>query len=243
VPVSALLVSLVGRVNPGYGGARVVDTLIGAAIGVVAVLVSPSAPTPRDIVSVALPPLARCSAILRTLASGIGLPWSHVEAEAWRQAALGSVDEISAARRNHEAHRLNARWNARAYAERAVLDRAEAALRTAERIAIHTRSIARALLDGAANARPMPGLGEMLESTATAVDSYAAWVASSDQPAERQRLGEAIGAADDTFARILARVQERWGNDASRWLTFGLILALSQRILAEISYFAPPRTD
>src|SRR6202451_1476244 len=41
VPVSALLVFLVGRATPGYGGERIVDTLIGAAIAVIAVLLSP----------------------------------------------------------------------------------------------------------------------------------------------------------------------------------------------------------
>src|SRR5579875_4070047 len=44
VPVSALLVFLVGRATPGYGGERIVDTLIGSGVAVIAVLLSPSAP-------------------------------------------------------------------------------------------------------------------------------------------------------------------------------------------------------
>ena len=36
-PVSALLVFLVGRVTPGYGADRIIDTLIGAAVAVIAV--------------------------------------------------------------------------------------------------------------------------------------------------------------------------------------------------------------
>src|SRR6202046_1803381 len=44
VPVSALLVFLVGRATPGYGGERIVDTLIGAGVAVIAVMLSPSAP-------------------------------------------------------------------------------------------------------------------------------------------------------------------------------------------------------
>jgi hypothetical protein len=28
---------------------------------------------------------------------------------------------------------------------------------------------------------------------------------------------------------------ERWGNDTTQWLTFGVTLAMSQRILAEVA--------
>ena len=65
VPVSALLVFLVGRATPGYGGERIVDTLIGAAVAVIAVLLSPSAPGPDAVMSRALVPLRRCTEILR----------------------------------------------------------------------------------------------------------------------------------------------------------------------------------
>jgi hypothetical protein len=44
-----------------------------------------------------------------------------------------------------------------------------------------------------------------------------------------------VHAADDTFTRALARVQERWGSDPARWFTFGMTLAVSQRILAGAS--------
>ena len=47
VPVSALLVFAVGSAVPDYGGQRVVETLIGSAVAVLAVLASPSAPARR----------------------------------------------------------------------------------------------------------------------------------------------------------------------------------------------------
>ena len=40
VPVSALLVFLIGRATPGYGGERIVETLIGAGVAVIAVLLT-----------------------------------------------------------------------------------------------------------------------------------------------------------------------------------------------------------
>jgi hypothetical protein len=94
--------------------------------------------------------------------------------------------------------------------------------------------MARALVDGSGHARPMPALSAMLAKTAAATEAYTAWVASAGTPADRQILAKAVRAADDTLSGALARVQERWGNDPAQWLTFGITLAMSQRILAEV---------
>jgi uncharacterized membrane protein YccC len=233
VPVSALLVFLVGRTTPGYGGERIIDTLIGAAVAVIAVLLSPSAPGPGAVMSKALTPLRRCTEILRAVSAGLGSPWTPGQADSWRQDAAALIDTIAAARREHQGDRLSTRWNARARRERAALGRAEEALLSGERIAIYTRSMARALVDGSGGARPMPTLSAMLAKTASATEAYTAWVASAGTPADRQLLAKAVHAADDTLGSALARVQERWGNDPAQWLTFGMTLAMSQRILAE----------
>jgi uncharacterized membrane protein YccC len=234
IPVSALLVILVGRATPGYGGERIVDTLIGAAVAVIAVLLTPSAPGPDAVMSRALTPLRRCSELLRAVSTGIGSPWTPEQADSWRRDASALVDAIAATRRDHEEHRLSTRWNARARRERAALGRADEALLSAERIAIYARSMARALVDGSAHARPMPTLSGMLAKTASATEAYTAWVASPGTPADRRILAEAVHAADDALSRALARVQERWGSDPAQWLTFGMTLAMSQRILAEV---------
>jgi aryl-alcohol dehydrogenase-like predicted oxidoreductase len=42
------------------------------------------------------------------------------------------------------------------------------------------------------------------------------------------------GASASSSSRALARVQQRWGNDPAQWLSFGMTLAMSQRILAEV---------
>jgi hypothetical protein len=235
VPVSALLVFLVGRATPGYGGERIVDTLIGAGIAVIAVLLSPSAPGPDAVMSRALAPLRRCTELLRAVGTGIGSPWTPAQAASWRLDAVALVDTIATARREHESDRLSTRWNARARRERALLGRADEALLSAQRVAIYTRSMTRALVDGSDNARPMPTLGSMLDETASATEAYTTWVASGDTPADRRVLAEAVHAADDTLGSALARVQERWRNDPAPWLTFGMTLAMSQRILAEVA--------
>jgi hypothetical protein len=90
-------------------------------------------------------------------------------------ASLALIDTIATARRDHEGLRLSTRWNARARRERAALGRAEEALLSGERIAIYTRSMPRALVDGSGNAHPMPTLSAMLATTASATGAYTAW--------------------------------------------------------------------
>ncbi len=102
VPGSALLVFLVGRATPGYGGERIVDTLIGARVAVIAVLLSPSAPEPDAVMSRAITPLRRRTQILRAIRTGIRSPWTSGQADSWRVDAIGLIDTIAAARRGHE---------------------------------------------------------------------------------------------------------------------------------------------
>lgn len=234
VPVSALLVFLVGRTTPGYGGDRIVDTVIGSGIAVFAVLLSPSAPEAQAVVADVLAPLRRCRDVLGAIGTGIGAAWTPAQAAEWRSQANGLVEAIAQARQAYDAHRLHARWNARAQRAVPLLDRTGEALAAEERIAIHTRSIARALQDGSGHARPMPGLGSLLEATAAAVGAYESWVASEDAPAARRALSDAVRAADERLDETLTRVQQRWGSDAAQWLTFGTVLAMSQRALAEV---------
>ena len=234
VPISALLVFLIGQVTPGYAGERIVDTLIGAGVAVIAVLLSPSAPAPDSVMSQALAPLHRCTEILRAIGTGIGSTWTRGQADSWRQDAIALIDTIATARGEQEGFRLSTRWNARARRERAALGQADEALLSGQRIAIYTRSMARALLDGSDNAHPMPALSAMLANTASATEAYTVWVASADTPADRRHLADAVHAADDTLGSALARVQQRWGNNPAQWLTFGMTLAMSQRILAEV---------
>jgi hypothetical protein len=201
---------------------------------VVAVLLSPSAPGPDAIMSKALTPLRRCGEILRLVSAGIGSPWTPDQAASWRLDAITLVDTIATARGEHQGDRVSARWNARARRERAALGRADEALLSGERIAIYTRSMARALVDGSGHARPMPTLSEMLAKTASATEAYTTWVASAGTPADRRILAETVRAADDALSGTLARAQERWGSDPAQWLTFGTTLAMSQRILSEV---------
>jgi hypothetical protein len=81
----------------------------------------------------------------------------------------------------------------------------------------------------------MPAVGAMLVSAASAIEAYTVWVASPGESADRQRLSDAIRVAGQTSGQAVARAQRRWRDDPAQWLTFGTILAMSQRILAEVS--------
>lgn len=235
VPVSALLAFVVSRLTPGYGGQRVIDTLIGAGIALVVVLLSPSAPAPDTITAQAQAPIRRCGEVLGAIAAGLQSQWTRDQALSWREEAFTLIATTAKARKDHDAQQLSARWNARAYRERPVLERAQQAVAVGEHVAMYTRSIARALVDGSDAARPMPVLSAMLTSTVSAIGAYEAWVSSRDGPNDRKRLEETLGAADDSLGTSLALAQERWGADAARWLTFGTVLAMSQRILGQLS--------
>ena len=149
----------------------------------------PSAPAPDAVLSHALAPLRGCTQILRAVGAGITSTWTPGQADSWRLDAAALIDTIATARREHDRFRLSTRWNARARRQRPALGQAEEALRSGERIAICTRSMARALADGSGHAHPMPALGAMLASTASATAAYAAWLAShgeSDPPGHRR---------------------------------------------------------
>jgi uncharacterized membrane protein YgaE (UPF0421/DUF939 family) len=235
VPVSALLVFALGSAIPGYAGRRVVDTLIGSAIAVLAVLASPSAPEAERVVSDAVAPLSKCHDLLVEIGSAIGSVWTLQQAQVWRKDGLELIQATSLARRTHEGYLLTARWNARAHRHRHVLERADEGLRIGELIATQTRSIARALVDAAPDARPMPAVGTMLVSTATSVEAYARWIASPGESADLQRLSDAIRVAGDTLGQAVAQTQPRWRDEPTQWLTFGTILAMNHRILTEVS--------
>jgi hypothetical protein len=208
--------------------------LIGAAVAVAAVVLSRAAPAADAIIDEAVGPLRRASEILRAVSVGISEPWTVDHASSWRADALGLVDVVARARQVYEGRRVSARWNTRARRGREALERAEGALRAGNRVGVYCRSLTRALVDGSTDSRPMPTLSAMLARTASAVDGYVEWVASADIPADRQQLSDRVRDADATLGVALDRAQHQWGDDAGQWLTFGIVLAMSQRILAEV---------
>jgi hypothetical protein len=65
------------------------------------------------------------------------------------------------------------------------------------------------------------------------VATSAAYGEASEGRGDRRLLAKAF-TPQKTLSAALARVQERWSDDPAQWLTFGMTLAMSQRILAEV---------
>jgi uncharacterized membrane protein YccC len=235
VPVSAFLVLVVGTAIPGYGVARLYETLVGAAIGAGVALLSPPAPAPSAATESATETIRAAADLVHGIGAELGSPWSRAGAVGWEARASGLVDVAKQARARMDAARLSARWNALARSARTALDEADDALVSAERITIQVRAITRALVDGSDHARPLPTVGGLLAGAADAACALAAWTSSGSDAATLRSLAHAVDEGDRALRATLVRAQERWGSDATQWLTFGLVLAATQQILAEAS--------
>jgi len=244
IPVSVLLVMVVGSATPGYAWARIVDTLIGVGIGAAVVLLSPSAPSNPDLVAIATEPLGRLADILRQAGAGIAVEWSRIHADRWLADAVAVVDDAAERRRQLANQKLGARWNARASRFVPTLVRTEEALAVTRRMAVQVRGMTRGLTEAAAAGPtwPLPGMGELLTATADAVDAYAGWVSSGDDTTGRPALADAIDRSERALAASLGRARTRWGDDPNRWLSLGVVLAGTQRVIAELDG-AVDRTD
>jgi uncharacterized membrane protein YgaE (UPF0421/DUF939 family) len=233
VCVTALLVFLLGRITPGYGGERIVETAIGAAVAVLAVLFIPSAPTLAVALSEALAPLDRCGDCLRSIGEGVARERTRDQAVSWRQEARRLTEAIDAARVNHERYQLDARWNLRARGRREMLDRSEEVLRVAERIVTYVRSIARALADGSMDAQPMPGVSAVLVGTASAIDAFVTR-AVGDQATQLRILSETVRSLGDSSDWVVSDSQWSSGIGASSWPALGAVFTMNHWILIEL---------
>ena len=234
VCITALLVFLLGRVTPGYGSERIVETGVGAVVAILVVLLSPSAPTLEVVLSEALAPLRHCSETLRSIGEGVGQVWTRDQALAWRQGARELMQEIDAARHSQEQHQLNARWNLRARDEQGVLSRSEEALQVGERIAAYARLIARALMDGSVDAQAMPRVSAVLLGTASATDTFAARFALGENAIQLRDLSEMVRCMDDAIEGVVSGLDELSGVAPASWLTIATVLTISHWILAEL---------
>ena len=234
VPVSALLVFAVGSATPDYGGRRVVETLIGSAIAVLAVLVSPSAPDAgaRDL---------RCPG---TAASLSRPPHGDRVGHQLGMDPRTGPGLAKGGTRTSRGHRQG-QAGPRGASAHCPLERTGPPATPGARASGRGAASRRQNCHPDAVDRPSPGgrgascppdacRRRHAGFPASAVEAYAVWVASPGEPADRQRLSDAIRVAGETFGQAVARAQRRWRDDPTQWLTFGTILAMSQRFLAEV---------
>jgi uncharacterized membrane protein YgaE (UPF0421/DUF939 family) len=249
VPISILVVLTAVTSSPESSGwSRVMDTVLGAAVGVV---VSLALPASRLVdARQTLDRLADgLSSGLEAMGSGLQQPWSTDQTEEWRRHARTTrdrlVDEAVEAVGNG---RETAHWNVRDRRHTEVLGRYENMVRRLERTAIGISVISRGLddhtrLSGTTHAA-MPAMGALLMALADAVHAVVQDVlGESDDDDVNRSLTEVWvrrqrcvqGAA--RRAR-LALEQDEHGDDVqleSEWLSYAAILVQVDRIVADLS--------
>jgi uncharacterized membrane protein YccC len=186
VPVTALLVLVLGTTTSGYAWDRVVDTCIGAGIGVVVSLVA----LPRTHLGEARGELrglaTQLAALLREIAAGLTRPDG------------GSAARLAKARRVTDEAETTAviiqnsvaatRWNPTGYRDRPAAQELETGLKTLATAERATRGIARVLADAPADFCLPPdmanALSGLLDRVADEIEAWAARVTSGPaQPA------------------------------------------------------------
>jgi Aromatic acid exporter family member 1 len=207
VAISALLVLALGS---GYGSARIVDTLLGAIVGVlVNTLVAP--PTHVQAAAAEIARVAEdLGLLLADIGKGLRSGWDHKAAQDWlrraRELDAARARAGEAVRRGDESLRYNplARGEAEAVAR---LTEAHVAL---EHVAAQIRGIARTLADlhGDPTAAPvLDALADPMEHAGAAVAAFGrAQLVEPRDPArgELRRAHDAAAAGLETVSAVLA---------------------------------------
>jgi len=253
VPISVLVVlAAVGATSESNGWRRAIDTVIGAAVGVVVSLVLPAS----RLVD-ARQTLDRLGGgmggVLGAMGEGLDEPWSTEQSEDWRrQARTVRGRLVSQAVESIGDGREAARWNHRDRRHIDELGRYEDLLPRLERVAIGTSAIARTLeefarLSGGTHG-PMPKLGSLLVALASAVRAtvHDALARSSAVEvvaalAEVRTKREACSQSAVRRAQLALDHDEDADHDrtAREWLGFAAVLVQVDRIVSDLSAPVP----
>jgi uncharacterized membrane protein YccC len=251
VPVSVLVVLSAVASNPeSEGWRRAIDTLIGAAVGVVVSLVLPA--SRRVDARQALERLGRrLGEVLEAMGGGLVERWSAEQTEAWRRTARTVRERLVANTEEAVGNgREAARWNVRDRRHIEELGRYEEVLPRLERTAIGVSVISRGLDDHARLSGgphdPMPAMGQLLDALAGAVralvDSVLAGADGTALDAALALVMErrdrcARGASDR--ARVALEHDADDADDALRleveWLGYAALLVQVDRIVGDLS--------
>jgi hypothetical protein len=200
VPISGLVVLTTVSSSPESSAwQRAVDTLIGAAVGVVVALVLPAsrlvdARQTLDRLAASL------GGVLETMGAGLQQPWSTDQTVEWRRTARTARDRLVSQAAEAVGHgRESAEWNLRDRRHIDELGRYEEVMPRLERTAIGVSVVSRGLDDHArlagATHPAMPAMGALFTALAAAV---------------RALVGDVLGESEHTALEdSLAEVQAR----------------------------------
>jgi hypothetical protein len=234
VPVSAFLVFLVGRATPGYGLDRITETLLGAAVAVVVVLLSPTVLRTDAICTNALRGLKSCSDVLRSISD---VDWSSDElrdADDLDHRCVDAITQMAQSRADYEDLLRAARWNPRTPKLRRDLTSIEMILAAGDAIAPPIRAIACAMSDRSLH-EPPEEVVFLLSSASAAMDAA---LKSLDAVviADNVCLCQLDTMTIDTLARTLTQLEVAANVDCDTWFTLLTIVVMSGRILQESAF-------
>ncbi len=181
VPVSALLVLVLGATTSGYALDRVVDTAIGAGVGILVNLVIVP-PTRLDDAQAKVRAFgAALAELLRQVAGDLATPERDLAAHLGPARALSADGAAADQAVNGAATAL--RWRPAGRRDRPEAERLLAAAKALNLVERPARGIARALADAPEGWRPPPSLAEPLRQLLVGVaDEVDAWTARKTLP-------------------------------------------------------------
>jgi hypothetical protein len=192
IAISALLVMSLGS---SYGWTRIVDTLIGAAIGVATSLAVPQPSGDRAVRSQVAAAASELALALRGMSAGVGQGWSPADARGFLSSARDVSRVLADVRGSVETERDERRVSLvgrRTNGDRG-LDRCDAALAALDHVTNEVRSIGRFLLamatdTAAVSEADRAALGELLELVAGAIDAWGRAAGAEDPAPHLARL-------------------------------------------------------
>jgi len=244
VAISAMLVLAVGS-DPQYALARVVETLIGAVVGIAAnLVVAPSVyvrSADRSLAGLA----AAAAALLSDIGDGLKAGWAGDDAESWLDQARRLGGLAAASREELGKAEESLRYNPRRHRSPGSLDHLHAGKTGLEHVTQQVRTVARTFAD-IAEANPdqaaeHPGLNPQFADLLSALGAALRWYgAALDDPlapggdarvtALRESLVEVRRQHEE--ASVAMRVDAE--DDPVTWSVNGSLLAATRRMLREI---------
>jgi uncharacterized membrane protein YccC len=251
VPISGMLVLAVGGAEQAATG-RVVETFIGAIVGVVLTALIPP-PLYLQPAEEAIGDLAqRMAGFSRDLASAMRGEWSRQEAERWLNRARELGSEVARADRSLARAEESARLNPRGKPARVAQPRLRQALTGLEHTYVVLRNLGRALLDrtfsmpdeqqgDAYDQDTRSALADVLEAAAPAMESVVPVAAGDGSPHDARHDVEAN--LDELYRqrqRLSSKLLVDPHVDPGAWEQHGALLAAVDRLGVEIDSAARP---
>jgi uncharacterized membrane protein YgaE (UPF0421/DUF939 family) len=244
VPVSALLVLVLGATTGGYALDRVLDTMVGAATGILVniVVVPPTRlkDARREVDAFA----TAIAALLRGVAESFVLPGADRAADLAQARRLS--DDTKAASLAVERSDAATRLNPAGRRDRPAVQNLLAAVKTLTRIERAARGVTRALADAPVGWHPPDELAKLLNrllaTVAGEIGSWVAAVTSSPGTAEPAGAAGSDSSADDVYHRILVAARAQAVEPETAAIVTSIALD-AHRISQELGGAPDPPTD